>query len=70
MLALPLPPPAVVLRGPAKVGPGAILTTSDGGQIYGFDVDQNGTDGVLPSAQTVGGNGAVREMLDFLNLGK
>ena len=60
MLALPIPPPAIVLRGPAKVGLGAVLTTSDGGQIYGFDVDQNGTDGVLASARTIDSKGDVR----------
>jgi hypothetical protein len=27
-----------------------VLTTKDGGQIYGFDIDQNGDDGVLASA--------------------
>jgi hypothetical protein len=34
-----------------KVGPGKILSTKDGGQIYGYDVDQNGTDGILASAK-------------------
>lgn len=29
---------------------GPVLSTSDGGEIFGFDVDQNGTDGVLASA--------------------
>ena len=42
------------------MGLGAILTTSDGGQIYGFDVDQNGTDGVLASARTIDSKGDVR----------
>src|SRR4051812_5822379 len=32
-------------------GLGKVLTTKDGGQIYGFDIDQNGDDGVLASAQ-------------------
>jgi hypothetical protein len=57
MLAHPFPPPALVLRAPAKVGLGAVLTTSDGGEVYGFDVDQAGTDGVLASAQTVDSQG-------------
>lgn len=35
---------------PHKVGLGKVLTTEDGGQIYGFDIDQNGEDGVLASA--------------------
>src|SRR5579885_2840994 len=33
------------------VGLGAVLTTQDGGQIFGFDIDQQGDDGVLASAQ-------------------
>lgn len=36
-----------------RPGLGNILTTSDGGQIFGFDVNQRGNDGVLASAQTV-----------------
>lgn len=44
----------------AKAGLGAILTTKDGGQIYGFDIDRNGDDGALASAQTVNGNGAAK----------
>ena len=35
---------------PGTSGLGEILTTKDGGQIFGFDVNQNGTDGVLASA--------------------
>ena len=35
---------------PHKVGLGRVLTTSDGGEIYGFDIDQNGNTGVLASA--------------------
>ena len=37
-------------NAPDKVGLGKVLTTKDGGQIYGFDIDQNGNDGVLASA--------------------
>ena len=35
----------------AAPGLGAVLTTQDGGQVFGFDIDQNGDDGVLASAQ-------------------
>jgi hypothetical protein len=35
---------------PHTVGLGTVLSTKDGGEIYGFDVDQNGNDGVLASA--------------------
>lgn len=38
------------LAAPGASGLGKILTTKDGGQIYGFDVDQNGNDGILASA--------------------
>ncbi|MGA8534079.1 MAG: hypothetical protein WB615_08225 [Candidatus Tumulicola sp.] len=41
------------IREPAQRRAGAlgpVLTTSDGGQIFGFDIDQNGHDGVLASA--------------------
>jgi hypothetical protein len=36
---------------PGQVGLGKVLTTKDGGQIYGFDINQSGDDGVLASAQ-------------------
>jgi hypothetical protein len=36
------------IRGAGLLGP--VLTTSNGGQIFGFDTDQNGNDGVLASA--------------------
>jgi hypothetical protein len=39
-----------------RTGPGKIVTTKDGGQIFGFDVNQKGTDGVLASSRTVGSN--------------
>ncbi len=39
------------------VGLGKVLSTKDGGQIFGFDIDQHGDDGVLASAQTVDGDG-------------
>src|SRR5271165_53213 len=42
---------------PGKVGLGAQLTTADGGQIFGFDIDQFGDDGVLASAQTITSGG-------------
>lgn len=42
---------------PARhIGPGKIVSTQDGGQIYGYDVDQHGRDGVLASAKQVGSN--------------
>lgn len=35
------------------VGLGKVLTTKDGGQIFGFDIDQFGDDGVLATAGSV-----------------
>ena len=42
-----------------RVGLGNLLTTSDGGQIFGFDINQKGDDGVLASAQTIDPSGNV-----------
>ncbi len=39
-----------------QVGLGKLLTTKDGGQIFGFDINQDGDDGVLASAQNAGGS--------------
>ncbi|MGD0192333.1 MAG: hypothetical protein ABSD74_16475 [Rhizomicrobium sp.] len=37
-------------RPPGKTGLGLLLSAPGKGQIFGFDVDQNGTDGVIASA--------------------
>jgi hypothetical protein len=34
-----------------KVGLGKVVSTKDGGQIFGWDINQHGTDGVLASSQ-------------------
>src|SRR3981081_617079 len=40
----------------AGVGPGSTIVHSQyGGQIFGFDIDQNGTEGVLSEMQDLGG---------------
>ncbi len=45
-----------VSRSEAMVGPGSTIVHSEfGGQIFGFDIDQNGTEGVLSEAQDLGG---------------
>ena len=36
-----------------KVGLGKVLSTSDRGQIFGWDIDENGTDGVLATSRDV-----------------
>jgi hypothetical protein len=43
-------------RAKAAIGPGTTIVHSKfGGQIFGFDIDQNGTEGVLSEAQDLGG---------------
>jgi hypothetical protein len=37
-----------------RVGLGKVLSTADGGQIFGWDIDMNGTDGLLTTSQDVG----------------
>jgi hypothetical protein len=45
---------AQAARNPVAVGPtGVIVNSKFGGQIFGFDIDQNGTEGVLTEAQTL-----------------
>ena len=48
-------------------GLGKVLTTKDGGQIFGFDIDQSGDDGVLASAQTIDGDGDVRVSVEVFD---
>ncbi len=36
-----------------KVGLGKVLSSKDGGQIFGFDIDDNGTDGVFATGGTI-----------------
>ena len=56
-LALPLTSAAQTPNGTTRpTGPGSIIVHSKfGGQIFGFDIDQNGTEGVLSEAQDLGG---------------
>lgn len=48
----------------ASVGPGPVITTSDAGEIFGFDIDQNGHDGLLASW---GGNDISLQTFDTLS---
>lgn len=43
----------------AKAGLGKVLTSAHGGQVFGFDVNQNGTDGLLSESQSSGGKPAI-----------
>ena len=45
---------------PFQTGPtGVIVHSQFGGQIFGFDIDQNGTEGLLTEAKTVSGGRVV-----------
>jgi hypothetical protein len=49
------PPPAG-----HRVGLGKVVSSKDGGQIFGWDIDQHGTDGVFATSQDVGSDGTYR----------
>ena len=54
MFSLGRPTPGVAQTPAVPIGPGTTLVHSQfGGQIFGFDIDQNGTEGVLSEAQTL-----------------
>jgi len=56
---------AQTLAKPPK-GPGKIVVrTKFGGQIFGFDVDQNGTEGILADEDANGGNLSAIETFDL-----
>lgn len=46
-------PATGLAKPPGKVGLGKVLTSADSGQIFGFDIDQFGDDGVLATAANV-----------------
>jgi len=51
---------------PFQTGPtGVIVQSQFGGQIFGFDIDQNGTEGVLTEAKTVSGGRVVAAVETF-----
>jgi hypothetical protein len=50
----------VAAKAGREVGPGTTIVQSMfGGQIFGFDIDQNGTEGVLSEAQDIGVKGKI-----------
>jgi hypothetical protein len=54
LLCMGHPAPMAAQEANAPVGPGKILVHSKfGGQIFGFDIDQNGTEGVLSEDKTL-----------------
>ena len=61
--------PSGVQRQPkfSAVVTGKILHTADGGQVFGFDLNQNGDDGFLGSAQTISPAGQVLASLETFN---
>ncbi|MGA8474151.1 MAG: hypothetical protein WB681_03700 [Candidatus Cybelea sp.] len=44
---------SITFRAKHAVGLGKVLSTKNGGQIFGFDIDRDGTDGVLATATDV-----------------
>lgn len=53
------------VRARPLIGPGKVIVkTNYGGEIFGFDIDQNGTEGVLTEAEVGGSNLAAVETFD------
>jgi hypothetical protein len=50
-----------------NVGLGKILNTLDGGQIFGFDINQKGDDGALASSQTIDPSGNTLVSVETFN---
>ena len=49
--------PAITMARAAPAGPGPVLVHSTfGGQIFGFDIDQNVTEGVLSKSKLLSGD--------------
>jgi hypothetical protein len=65
-------PAAAARKAGHNVGLGKVLSTKDGGQIFGYDINHNGDDGVLASAQTIDSQGDVRVSVETFdqNTGK
>jgi hypothetical protein len=63
---------AAGFRHASGPGLGKILTTKDGGQIYGFDVNRSGNDGILASAADTSQPGVFRVSVETFdqNTGK
>jgi hypothetical protein len=47
-----------------SIGPGKILSTKDGGQIFGFDIDQHGGDGIFASSKDTSQPGVYKVSVD------
>ena len=60
---------ASTLSGP-RVGLGKVVSTRDGGQIFGWDINRSGSDGVLASAQGSSGGEEVSVETFDQNTGK
>lgn len=52
---------------PHKVGLGKVLTSAHGGQIFGFDVDENGSDGIIDDAVTLS-NGGLESSIETFDI--
>ena len=59
-------PAALAQSGTTATGPGPILVHSRfGGQIFGFDIDQNGTEGILSEATSESGGNVLAAVETF-----
>ena len=71
LIVTALAQPAAGQRRGHKVGLGTVLSSAYGGQIFGFDVDWNGTDGINDDALTLP-DGSLKSAIETfdLNTGK
>lgn len=60
-------PSAFGRLAPAGFAIGKVIRTADGGQVFGFDIDQAGDDGLLASSQTVSPQGQVKSSVEIFS---
>ena len=60
-------PDAVGHVAPVGFAAGKVIHTADGGQVFGFDVDRAGDDGLLASSQTVSPQGQVKSSVEIFS---
>ena len=66
-LVTSLAQPAAAQHSGHKIGLGTVLSSAYGGQIFGFDVDQNGTDGINDDAVTMP-DGSLKSAIETFDL--
>ena len=55
------------VRNDQKVGLGKVLSSAYGGQIFGFDINENGTDGIITEALSLS-NGGLKSAVETFDL--